>query len=112
LAFIQNLCPKGIPAILIGAFTTQEDGTRLVIELYHLPLGSNTITHIHRSEEMEFHISSQERPQTTQMGKQAGSQQTWDNPVFKGSGIAIHFIGMQRVYIPCGAYKQGYIGFG
>jgi hypothetical protein len=81
----------------------------LNIDRCHFPFSGNAFANIYGRKEMEIHIGSQECPQTTQMGEQAGSQQAGDNTVFKRSGAAIHFIGMQRVDIPGGTNEQGYI---
>ena len=92
--------------MLVGACAAQEHRASLAVDFCYLRLGGYAITNIDRGEELEIHLGCQECPQTTQMGEQAGSEQTRHDSVFKLSGAAVNLVGVKWIDVPGGADEQ------
>jgi len=106
-----NIGLQDLRAILVGTSAAKDHRTGLGIDIRYLRLGGDAIANIYRGEEMEIHLGCQECPQPTQVGEQAGSEQTGYNAVLKLGSAAIYLIGMQGVDIPGGADEQSDIRF-
>lgn len=107
----MDISPHYLSAMLVYTGAAQDHCTCLAIDLCDLCIGSDTIPDIDRGEEMKIHIGSQESPQPTQVGEQAGSEETGNNTMLELGGAAIYLIGVQRIDIPGGTNKQGDIRF-